>query len=179
MRRKIDLQYLIDQEEIRQLRHDFAWHLDTAEPDKLADLFTEDAVIEVGPWGRMEGQDAIRRGYRKMWLGTPRFNAMHAVTNGRVEIDGDEAKGSWYLLDIAARTGANENPLKLLGIYHETYRREADGWRMSSLTLQFLWAEHTGQITPDNPLTRIRRSDEARRAAMEANARAEAENAKP
>ena len=177
MARKIDLQYLIDQEEIKQLRHDFAWHLDTSQPDALADLFTEDGFIDAGPWGRMNDRDAIRKGYRKVFLGGPEFGGMHSVTNGRVEIDGDNAKGSWYLLDISCRGEKDDQPIVLLGLYHETYRRTPDGWRMTSMTLQSNWSNWTGQVTPDNPQTTQRRAPERIRIAMEANARLAAEEA--
>ena len=65
----MDLQYLLDLEEIKQLRYSFSWALETSAPDDLADLFTDDGWIDVGPWGRMDGQDAIRRGYGKVFGG--------------------------------------------------------------------------------------------------------------
>ena len=155
---QIDLQYLIDQEKIRRLRHDFAWFLDTAQPDRLADLFAPDGFIDAGPWGRMEGQEAIRRGYGRAYAGAPRFNAMHAVSNGRLDIDGDQASGTWTLLEVSLTAAAHENPLKLMAVYHETYRRLAEGWRMSGVTIEFLWSESTGRVTPENPMVRPRRN---------------------
>ena len=35
----MDLQYLLDLEEIKQLRYSFSWCLETSAPDELADLF--------------------------------------------------------------------------------------------------------------------------------------------
>ena len=146
----MDLQYLLDLEEIKQLRYSFSWALETSAPDDLADLFTEDGWIEVGPWGRMEGQDAIRRGYGKAYGDAPQWGAMHAVTNPRIRIDGDEATGRWYLLDCV--THGHGNPLKVLGIYDETYRRVDGQWRMSSMTLRFKWSEEVGHVAEDNPM---------------------------
>ena len=54
------------------------------------------------------------------------------------QIDGDTAKGSWYLLDISASGGETANPIILLGLYHETYRRDDGVWRIASLALRYL-----------------------------------------
>jgi hypothetical protein len=67
---------------------------------------------------------------------------MHAVTNPRILIEGDEATGTWYLLDCV--THGQDNPLKVLGVYDETYRRVDGTWRMSSMTLRFKWARTSG-----------------------------------
>jgi hypothetical protein len=148
----MDLQYLLDLEEIRQLRYSFSWALETSAPDELADLFTEVGWIDVGPWGRMEGQETIRRGYGRAYRNAEQWTAMHAVTNPRIRIDGDDATGTWYLLDCTA-SGAGEPALGILGVYDETYRRVDGAWKISSMTLRFKWSNHLGRITPDTPMT--------------------------
>jgi hypothetical protein len=147
----MDLQYLLDLEEIKQLRYSFSWALETSTPDDLADLFTEDGWIEVGPWGRMNGQAAIRRGYGRAYKETPPWRAMHAVTNPRIKITGDEATGTWYLLDCTA-IEPGMNPLRVLGVYDETYRRVDSVWKMSSMTLRFKWSDDVGHVSEDNPM---------------------------
>jgi ketosteroid isomerase-like protein len=148
----MDLQTLLDIEEIKQLRYSFAWSLETSAPDHLADLFTTDGVIDVGPWGRMDGQDAIRKGYGRSYRDMPPFTAMHAVTNPRIRVTGDDATGTWYLLDLSLRD-AKVDPLQIVGIYDEIYRRTAEGWRIKHLTLKFLWSSEHGRITDENPMT--------------------------
>jgi hypothetical protein len=147
----MDLQYLLDLEEIKQLRYSFSWALETSTPDDLADLFTEDGWIEVGPWGRMNGQASIRRGYGRAYKETPPWRAMHAVTNPRIKITGDEATGTWYLLDCTTLE-PGMNPLRVLGVYDETYRRVDGVWKMSSMTLRFKWSDDVGQVSEDNPM---------------------------
>jgi SnoaL-like domain len=155
----MDLQYLLDLEEIKQLRYSFSWCLDTSTPDDLADLFTDDGVIDVGPWGRMEGQDAIRRGYGRAYRDQPDWGAMHAVTNPRIKIDGDDATGTWYLLDCV--TYGRQNPLRVLGVYDEEYRRVDGVWKMKRLTLRFKWSDDTGRVREDNPMQILsQRSDD-------------------
>lgn len=147
----MDIQTLLDKEEIRELKHDFAWYLETSNPDALADLFVADGVIDTGPWGKMEGQDAIRKGYGRAYKGMPQFTAMHAVTNGRIKVRGDEAEGTWYLLDLSLRD-ANVNPLLLIALYEEEYRKIDGVWKYRSLKLNYLWSAEKGQITADNPM---------------------------
>lgn len=148
----MDIQTVLDKEEIKELRYSFAWNLETSKPDDLADLFTVDGIIDVGPWGKMVGQDAIRRGYGKAYSGQPEFTAMHAVTNPRIFVDGDEATGTWYLLDCSLRE-PKVNPITIIGIYNEKYRRVDGKWKISYLNLQFLWSSEHGHITEDNPMT--------------------------
>jgi hypothetical protein len=155
----MDLQYLLDLEEIKQLRYSFSWALETSTPDDLADLFTEDGWIEVGPWGRMVGRDAIRRGYGRAYRDSEPWTAMHAVTNPRIRISGDEATGTWYLLDCVT-TVVESNSLRILGIYDETYRRVDGAWKMTSLTLRFKWSHDIGHVTPDNPMRVLKRDSE-------------------
>ncbi|MCK9542437.1 MAG: nuclear transport factor 2 family protein [Novosphingobium sp.] len=148
----MDIQTLLDIEEIKQLRYSFAWSLETSDPDQLADLFTPDGVVDVGPWGRMDGQQAIRKGYGRAYKDMPQFTAMHAVTNPRIRVNGDEATGTWYLLDMSLRDPGID-PLQIVGIYDEIYCRTAAGWRIRHLTLRFLWSSEHGRITEENPMT--------------------------
>jgi ketosteroid isomerase-like protein len=148
----MDIQTLLDLEEIRQLRYSFAWNLETSNPDALADLFTEDGVIDVGPWGVMNGQAKIRKGYGRAYRDAPQFTAIHAVTNPRIFVTGDTAKGVWYLLDCSLRA-KEQRPIEIVGLYDEDYRRENGDWKIAKLKLKFLWASHIGQITPETPMT--------------------------
>ena len=146
-----DLQWLLDLEEIKQLRISYTWAMETSAPDELADLFTEDGWIDAGPWGYMKDQAAIRRGFGKAFGNAPTWAAMHVVTNPRIEIDGDTAAGTWYLLDCFTH-GVGANPLNILGYYAETYRRLDGVWKISSMKLHFKWSSEQGHIADENPM---------------------------
>ncbi len=76
---------------------------------------------------------------------------MHCVTNPRIEIDGDSATGTWYLLDC---TTHGEGPaLNILAVYDETYRRVEGEWKYTSVALQFKWSKHIGHVSDDNLMT--------------------------
>ena len=41
--------WLLDRDEMAALLHAYAWHFDHNEPEPIAGLFTDDAVIDYGP----------------------------------------------------------------------------------------------------------------------------------
>ncbi|MEY2926136.1 MAG: hypothetical protein RL367_613, partial [Pseudomonadota bacterium] len=104
-----------------------------------------------GPWGKMVGQDAIRKGYGRAYAGLPHFTAMHVVTNDRIRVDGDTAEGTWYLLDLSLRD-PQVNPLLLVALYEEQYRKVDGVWKYTWLKLNYLWSAEQGRITPENPM---------------------------
>jgi len=63
-------------------------------------------------------------------------------------------RGTRHLLDCLTR-GAD--PLQVLGVYDEQYRRINNTWKISTLTLRFKWSGDTGHITDDNPMKILKR----------------------
>ena len=56
------IQRLEDIEAIKQLKAEYCAYCDDGyNPDGIANLYTEDAVWDGGPFGRYEGRDAIRK----------------------------------------------------------------------------------------------------------------------
>lgn len=69
---------------------------DDHNPDRITQVFAEDAIWEAGEQGRGQGHDAIRKifeGFREQIS-----FSQHNIFNPRIEIEGDRAWGSWYLL---------------------------------------------------------------------------------
>lgn len=124
---------LLDIEAIRALKYRYARLCDAGYPaDQLAALFTEDAVWHGEPFGKYEGRAAIRA----FFAATPemlRF-AAHYLTNPIIEVDGDTATGSWYLWEPAVARLTNQAYWLMAG-YSDQYRREADGWKFTNMTL--------------------------------------------
>ena len=124
---------LEDLESIKQLKAlycnycDGGWDRPTHDYDKIAALFTEDAVTE-GTAARTAGRENIRRLYRS-YQATP--FAFHRVTNPIIEVAGDRAKGNWHVL--VALTRPDQQAVWIAGIYDEEYARTRDGWRIKTL----------------------------------------------
>jgi hypothetical protein len=132
---------LLEIEKIKTVRHLYSHYYDGGEADKLAALFTPDAVCEFGPnyGGDWVGRERIHANYAHFmsrYGGT--FNVMHAVTNPFIRLLGDRALGRWYLLDLRTAEGT-ENPLILFGIYDDEYRRHDGEWLIHRTRIHFLW----------------------------------------
>lgn len=52
---------------------------------------------------------------------------------------GDEAIGRCYLIDFETASKPDPNPLLLLGIYVDQYRRLDGAWRISATRLDVVW----------------------------------------
>ena len=135
--------------EIFQLRSAYSWHYDSPDLEALVDLYTDDGVCQFGPYGTWTGKDEIRAGFAEN-VSAPdnNFPSLHAVTNPMIEIDGDEARGKWFLIDCVLTGGAAEPIVRVMGVYDERYRREDGRWRIAHTDLTFLWNSDVGRIRP-------------------------------
>jgi uncharacterized tellurite resistance protein B-like protein len=123
---------LEDLEAIKQLKAIYCFRIDAREIDALMERFTEDAVWDGGPMGRFEGRDAIGRFLRE--LPQQLSFSLHWVMNPLIEIDGDRARGRWYLVEPL--TSANgERAILGAGRYEERYVREGRVWKFCEIHL--------------------------------------------
>jgi len=134
-----DLERMAALEEIRQLKAKYFYHLDHKDWDGWkADVFAADAIMEVPEVGaRIEGRDAI------IEFVNGSIEGVKTIHHGHMPIieflpDGT-AKGIWAMEDILFwppnRFPGLEGRVHGYGHYHETYRREPEGWRITSLKL--------------------------------------------
>ena len=127
---------LEDREAVRETWLDYCTQVDVADLAALADVFTEDAVLELE--GLAASLDRAYTGRRSIIddfyahtlspSGAPgSTTAMtgHLAPNMRVEVDGDEAVTLGYFLEIV------DDSLVLIGSYQHRMRREPDRWRIA------------------------------------------------
>ena len=135
--------------EIAGVKHAYCWSYDSGDLDALVDLFTEDAVCDFGEFGSWSGREEIRREYAAQMAGSGvPGTRMHTVTNPWITVDGDGARGRWYLVDLRTVAGHSQ-PVKILGWYDDAYRREAGRWRIARTSIDLLWRDETvapGQV---------------------------------
>lgn len=136
------IEELIEIEAIKTLRVLYSHYFDGQEIEKLADLFTEDAICEFGPdyGGDWVGRETIRKNFQDYAdREGPPFSVLHATTNPMVQLTGpDTARGRCYLLDLNVAEGA-ENPLILFGVYDDLYRKVEGRWLFEKTRIDFLW----------------------------------------
>jgi ketosteroid isomerase-like protein len=114
---------------------DYAHLADAGRMDELAQLFAEDAEVNVS--GQVhKGREALRKAFSATQMAT-----LHCTFNIRIEvISEDRAEGTSYGATYAKPqdgpgTVAVVAPAAV-GIRHDRYRRAADGWRFESRSLE-------------------------------------------
>lgn len=134
----------LEVEEIRNLKLRYAHLLDTLDIDGLAELFTDDAVCQFGPYGEWEGKDVIRRNYHAAMtdvVNAP-LGSIHHICNHCVDVQDDtHAMGRSYLIDVVTEQPAESNPVLCHGLYDERYEKIDGRWKISFSCIQFLWPE--------------------------------------
>ena len=131
---------LEDIEAIKQLKARYCAACDDGyDPDRLAALFTDDAVWDGGrTFGRVEGREGVRRHFTGA---ADRITvARHQVMNPIVELDPDDpdrATGHWLLFQPCTNVGARgEEAVWLAATYADVYRRVDGSWLIASTTIE-------------------------------------------
>ena len=123
---------------VTDLLHAYAWHFDRNEPEAVASLFTEDAVIDYGPEsptivGRESIVPSIEPGLRTLFS-----SSAHHISNVRLEADGDDAAmGTAYVYawHTYHSTGVEG---EMWGQYHCRFRRTEHGWKIAEMVLKVM-----------------------------------------
>jgi hypothetical protein len=134
---------LEDTEAIRTLMWSYTYSLDYGDYDKVMDCFADDAKMYIqirGPIeeglhvGQFEGKEAIREG---VFMVTPqtkdRFTASHLIENPVITVEGERAKGIFYLLTPCGY----ERAMWGHGRYDMVFVKMDGEWKISSFV--FLW----------------------------------------
>ncbi len=146
----LKLREMIEIDEIKRVRLLYSHLMDAKRLDDLAEIFTEDAVCEFGPFGAWHGRETIKENYHKVEKDLNNFYALHGTCDHLVELTGDgTARGRAYLFEPVTEKAADENPFIYIGVYDDEYRKENGKWLISRCQLQFLWPErHTSEDFP-------------------------------
>jgi hypothetical protein len=135
------LQTLEDIESVRKLKALYCYLVDAAVAGDLEKWneflahFVEDAWIDFEGFGRHEGKEAIGRFYRDL-VGSAFSYSAHMVANPLIEVDGANARGSWYVhVPFTLRT--RNEPGWLQGKYEEEYLKVEGHWKWKSITTRF------------------------------------------
>jgi uncharacterized protein (TIGR02246 family) len=138
---------MTDQEAIQSLKARYCRLLDTKDWAAFADLFAEDAILNVmADTGKppFHGRDAL---IATIQAAVANARTAHQVHSPEIIITGDTAQAIWAMQDrIIWDPGHSPIPpstgITGYGHYHEIYRRGGDGiWRIASLTLTRLIVE--------------------------------------
>ncbi len=120
---------------------DYCFYADNSRPEDLAALFAEDGEfhlfgeVHVGPAGVLKGLSGR----------DDQVVTVHSVSNHRIEVvSASEARSSAYVTvfvgDKSVPPPAVISPF-LVGVYHDTYRETAAGWRFARRAFEPLIAK--------------------------------------
>ena len=136
------LRELLDRQAIEELVYAYCRHFDQNEPELVAALFAEDAVVDYGPEfpnivGAASIAETIAVGLEQTFAATS-----HHVSNIQVAFDGpDRATGLTYLYAWHRyRDGSADG--ELWGRYHHRFERTPAGWRIAELVLAAAGSRH-------------------------------------
>jgi len=128
---------LEDIEEIKQLKSTYMYCLDERDWDGLLDCFTEDCKIDYGPFGKFESKKELEKFFKEVY---PPVNAftMHVTHDPIIKVNGDKAKGKWYMQ--ASATFAESNRAAWVAVqYNDELVREKGKWKCKSTSLTYIY----------------------------------------
>lgn len=130
------VQELADRQAIADLIYAYCLHFDNNEPEAVAALFTDDAVVDYGPEAStIIGAGAIATtiavGLEKTFLATS-----HHVSNIQITFDGTDVARSVSYLYAWHRYVDGSPDGELWGRYRHSFVRTDAGWRISGLLLE-------------------------------------------
>jgi ketosteroid isomerase-like protein len=124
-----DFQAIADRVEIDALRGEFTDAGMMRDYDRLASLFTQDAVwripvVDVEFVGRPEIRAGVERLVEDVW-----DYLVQAAYPGTIQLEGDTATGRAYVLSFGdMRDGSSHLNYS---VYHDRYQRTPEGWRFT------------------------------------------------
>jgi ketosteroid isomerase-like protein len=134
------VQVLEDRDALRGLMLQGWRALDRKDWQTWIDCWAEDAVFEFGPWGTIEGRQAIRD--KVVEAETPYQSMQHHIVNMHFDIDGDRATGFGYMwfVGVVGELQGND-PYAMGGPYEWEYVRTDQGWRLAVQRLGVWWTQ--------------------------------------
>jgi uncharacterized protein (TIGR02246 family) len=134
----LNTQRLADELEIRNLVARLAQLADMGDLNEYVSLFTEDASWEMPGAPRTGRADIMAGAQDRRSSGTtgPGSNTRHVISTLSVHADGsDQATSDCYWLFYANTTSTAS--VQLMGHYHDTLRRDTDGWKLARREIAF------------------------------------------
>ena len=96
----------------------------------LADIFTNDGILDLGPFGRYEGRPALLNAFENILPQSTKWST-HYIVSPLIDIDAHAATGSWYfLIKSVAQQPPGSPVIEILGAYADKYAKTASGWKI-------------------------------------------------
>ncbi|MEO3891481.1 nuclear transport factor 2 family protein [Nonomuraea sp. B5E05] len=135
-----DFQAVADRVEIEALRGEFTDAAMMDDHDRLASLFTHDAVYRIPDAGiEHAGREAIRAGTGQLSQAWDYF--VQTTHPGAILLDGDTASGRAYVCELGRlRDGGS---MLNYALFHDRYRRTPEGWKFTERVFEVRYFDTT------------------------------------
>ncbi|WP_406265795.1 nuclear transport factor 2 family protein [Nocardia sp. NBC_00881] len=135
-----DFRSLADRIEIEALGGEFTDAVMMRDFDRLAALFADDGVLRIPDAGiELAGRAEFQTGMRRMQDAWDYF--VQHTHPGVIEIDGDTASGRAHICEFGRlRNGSSHLNY---AIYHDRYRRTAEGWRFTERVYEIRYLDNS------------------------------------
>jgi len=133
---EMEIQLLEDENEVENLQRIFGFYIDKHQWTQAADLFTDDATLEIGGSGVYVGKARILEYFKRMGAEGPQEGILndHMQLQPVVHVSPDgTAKGRWHHFSQQAELRVSH--FWGTGIYENEYLREDGVWKISKLHL--------------------------------------------
>jgi len=128
---------LEDIEGIRKLQFRYTYFLDTSQWDDVVNLFAENAKAQISDLPLCEGKEEIAKVFKQLFGSGMATMTRHMVIQPVVEVEGDRAKGTFYLFACATfKLPQGPTAAWSQGKYENEYVREKGEWKISSLKIK-------------------------------------------
>jgi hypothetical protein len=136
---------LEDIEAIKALKARYAYYCDHGyDADGMASLFVEDSTWTSNAFGTYHGREAIRAFQAN--ISSQILWALHFMICPVVDVsdDGQNATGSWYLIELATMVRGSDAPepdvrdaVVMSAVYNDTFVREDGQWKFKKVEVEF------------------------------------------
>ena len=113
--------------------------IDLADREGLRALFADDLWARYGNGEPIVGGDAVVDWIVQATAGTLRQH--HMLNVYEVEVDGDTARALVYHTSHRVLRNTPDTVSILIGRYHAELRRAGEGWLITTIVLEYVWAE--------------------------------------
>lgn len=137
---------LDEREEIKELKAMYARRADAvfnspghASAVALADLFTNDGTLDLGPFGRYSGRANLINAFETLLPAGTAWST-HYIVSPILTVSGRDATGNWYfLIQSVPKSPAHAPVIQIFGSYQDTYKKVDGAWRIyETLTSYFI-----------------------------------------
>lgn len=130
------IQALEDLEEIKKLKVRYARYCDqNYDPEKLATLFTDDAVWGGSVWGQLRGKSAIKKYFAD--ISHEIVFASHRIVAPDITVNGNRAEGVWHGLTSGILRNGQGYWSSVL--YNDEYLKIEGKWLMSKVEITHVY----------------------------------------